>query len=86
MTYSTVTSKGQITLPAYLRKLLRITPGKRVAIEQTKDEKIIISIPTGLKEWQKKAQEQMKKTKTFGKEFQNGDGLKAHVEAKHGKY
>ena len=35
--YSTVTSKGQITLPAAMRKQLRLSAGKQVFITQEAD-------------------------------------------------
>ena len=41
--YSLVNQKGQVTIPTFIRKHLKITPGKTVAVSQ-KDNKITIEI------------------------------------------
>src|SRR4051812_15917501 len=43
MTYSTVTGKGQTTLPNDIRKALNIRPGDRLAYE-VKDDRIVIRV------------------------------------------
>lgn len=42
--YSTVTTKGQITLPAELREKLKLSTGKKVGIHLQNNE-IVIDIP-----------------------------------------
>lgn len=42
-TYATLTSKGQITLPAELRKQWNLRPGDRIAFEKVSSDKRTIS-------------------------------------------
>jgi AbrB family looped-hinge helix DNA binding protein len=42
-----ITSKGQITLPAALRKLLNLKPGDRVAFNQEPDGRVVLEARTG---------------------------------------
>ena len=56
MTYSTtITSKGQITLPAPLRARLKLQPGKRVTV-RLQNNHLIIDAPEDLETLQKRNQ------------------------------
>lgn len=39
---TTVTSKGQVTIPKHVREAMKITPGTKVAIELTSDDEAIL--------------------------------------------
>jgi antitoxin PrlF len=47
MYHAKVTSKGQITLPAELRKKLKLVPGSRVDFEERPDGSFVIRRKTG---------------------------------------
>lgn len=44
---ATVTSKGQVTLPASLRRTLKLKPGDKVAFERGDDGRYFIDARTG---------------------------------------
>ena len=47
MSTGTMTSKGQLTLPAHLRDKLRLTAGTKVSFEELPDGRIAIRPKTG---------------------------------------
>ena len=93
MTYfSSVTSKGTITVPAKVRKQLGIKPGMMVTIEVNKKGNAEIMRPLDINELRKKNQEHFKKMgftpeklRKMAEGYQNGDGWTAHVLEKYGK-
>lgn len=63
--YSTVTAKGQITLPAELRQKFGFRPGQRVAI--TADESgVRVEAPPSLADLRKRVQTEMLHKGTWG--------------------
>lgn len=43
--YSTITQKGQVTIPADIREALELFPGKKVVMMQDLDKVVLQSIP-----------------------------------------
>lgn len=43
--YSVVNSKGQVTIPAHIRKSLRVEPGETVVVRKVADAVMIQSMP-----------------------------------------
>ncbi|MDR0849710.1 MAG: AbrB/MazE/SpoVT family DNA-binding domain-containing protein [Propionibacteriaceae bacterium] len=63
--YSTVTAKGQITLPAELRQQFGFRPGQRVAI--TADENgVRVDAPPSLEGLRQRLQTEMRQQGTWG--------------------
>lgn len=48
MSESTLTERGQVSVPAGLRKKMRLAPGQRLRWEQISDREIRISIPPAI--------------------------------------
>ena len=65
VTYSTITSKGQITLPAALRRKLHMSTGTRVQIKEV-DGKIVIDPPMDLDAIRTVARAEMEAAGTWG--------------------
>lgn len=93
MTYLTkVTSKGQITLPAQVRKKLDIVSGQRVKISYDHSGKAVVEPLVDFKDLARKTQEHLKKMgftpeklREMAENYQSGDGISAHVLEKYGK-
>ncbi len=65
MTYyatTTMTSKGQITLPAPFRKLHQIEPGTRITLLQQKG-RLVIQPPINVEDLRRRTREHMAKAK-----------------------
>jgi AbrB family looped-hinge helix DNA binding protein len=82
--YTTMTKKGQITLPVEMRRALNLEPGKKLNIT-FQDEKLLISKPVDVEEVRRELREQMAQRETEKSAVQNGDGWTAHVREKHGR-
>jgi AbrB family looped-hinge helix DNA binding protein len=63
--FSTVTDKGQITLPVSLRRSLGITPGRRVAIRQSEGV-IVVEPPPSLAQLRSQVRTEMDAAGTWG--------------------
>jgi len=93
MTYfSSVTSKGTITVPAKVRKQLGIKPGMMVTIEVNKKGNAEIMRPVDIEDLRKRTAEHLrkmgftpKKLREMAENYQNGDGITAHVLEKYGR-
>ena len=89
--YSTVTSKGQITLPAKVRKDMNLMAGQKVSITLGDQGQVNISIPASLDEVRAKLQANLKeqgftpaRLRKMAEEYKSGDGLTTHVKEKYG--
>jgi AbrB family looped-hinge helix DNA binding protein len=76
--YTTMTEKGQITLPAQIRRALQLTPGKKLQIVFDGDS-ISICKPVEIKETRRILQAEMAQNGTAAINTQSGDGWAAHV-------
>ena len=90
--YSTVTSKGQMTLPADIREKLHIKPGQRVAIRLNNQGEAVIEPAMGVQELRQKAYESLAKrgigadqVREMALNYKNGYGFEAAVKEKYGK-
>ena len=90
--YSTMTSKGQITLPADVRQKLNIKPGQRVAINVNKRGEAVIEPQVDLEDLRRRTREELAAQGTSLDElrkrlehYQNGDGIAAAVREEYGK-
>lgn len=88
--YSTITSKGQVTLPVALRRALKIEPGQQVNFSLSDNQEIIITAAPTLAEIQKKMAQHFKeigltqaKLQKLAKSYRNGDGLAEHLKEKY---
>jgi AbrB family looped-hinge helix DNA binding protein len=80
--YTSMTEKGQITIPAEIRRALKLEKGKLNITLQ--DEKILISKPVDIEEVRRELREQMVLKGTEKVAVRSGDGWAAHVREKHG--
>ena len=65
VTYSTITEKGQVTLPAQLRRKLGFMPGLRVAMRQDGDT-IIVGPAQSIAGLREQAKAEMRAAGTWG--------------------
>jgi AbrB family looped-hinge helix DNA binding protein len=84
--YTTITEKGQITLPVEIRKFLNLTPGKKLKIT-IEDDHISITKPIDIKEVRQilKAEMIRSGTEDHSAKPQSGDGWTSHVKEKYGR-
>jgi AbrB family looped-hinge helix DNA binding protein len=66
--YSTITSKGQVTLPAPLRHRLGFRPGLRVAMREV-DGTIVIDQPDDIAAIRARAEAEMRAAGTWGQDI-----------------
>jgi len=74
--YSTITSKGQITLPSSLRRKLGLNAGLRVGMREV-DGRIVIDPPQDLDAVRARAQAEMRAAGTWGAPVSPSDGWRA---------
>jgi AbrB family looped-hinge helix DNA binding protein len=82
--YTTITEKGQITLPAEIRKTLNLSPGKKLKLTLEAD-RITITRPVDILEVRQILKDEIKKNKTANSNAKSGDGWTAHVKEKYGR-
>jgi AbrB family looped-hinge helix DNA binding protein len=80
--YTTLTTKGQLTIPAAFRESLDLQAGKRIAISFI-DGTICIRPQSSLDEVRPLLQEEMRKKKTLMTPVASGDGMTAYVNGKY---
>jgi len=80
--YTTITSKGQLTIPASFRQELGLKPGKKIAVSLVAGA-ITIQEQTTLDALRPQLHEQMRKKGTTGALAGNGAGFTAHVKKKY---
>lgn len=90
--YSTVTSKGQMTLPADIRAQLHIETGQKVAIRMNDRGEAVIEPAMSLQELRKKAYTSLaergvtaEQVREMALGYRNGDGMAAAVKEKYGQ-
>lgn len=90
--YSTITSKGQMTLPASIREKLHIKPGQRVAIRMNERGEAVIEPTMSLDELRRKSYESLAargvsadQIRELALDYKNGDGLEAAVKEEYGQ-
>ncbi|MDR0284097.1 MAG: AbrB/MazE/SpoVT family DNA-binding domain-containing protein [Propionibacteriaceae bacterium] len=71
MTYSTITAKGQVTLPAELRRKLGLRPGARVAIREVQGT-VVIDPPPDMTTVRARARAEMEAANTWGTVIESG--------------
>ncbi|HEY1646266.1 MAG TPA: AbrB/MazE/SpoVT family DNA-binding domain-containing protein [Candidatus Saccharimonadales bacterium] len=91
--YSTVTSKGQITLPARIRKDMNLKTGQKVSITQGIHDQVNIEIPPSLDDIRAQLQSNLKKQgftpnklRKIAEEYKSGDGFASYVGEKYGTH
>lgn len=89
--YTTLTEKGQITLPAAFRRKLKLQPGKKLSVSLGRDGNITIQSPPSIEEVRLKNSELLltcgftpEKLEEMAESYQNGDGMAAFVQEKYG--
>jgi AbrB family looped-hinge helix DNA binding protein len=81
--YSTLTSKGQVTLPARLRRELGFTPGDKVHFAVEDGRLVIEPPPPSFEAIQARAKAEAMANGTWGRSHEAGDGFRAHVQERH---
>lgn len=88
--YSTVTSKGQITLPASIRKKMNLKTGQKVSITQEDNGKVNIQVSPSIDDIRAQLQVNLRKKgftpeklRKMAEEYRSGDGFAAYVEEKY---
>ncbi|MDR0284171.1 MAG: AbrB/MazE/SpoVT family DNA-binding domain-containing protein [Propionibacteriaceae bacterium] len=82
--YATVSTKGQVTIPAEVRDALHITPGRRVGFRMT-ETGVHLEVPATIEEVRSMLRTALTKNGTWGKVYGNGDGWAAYVEERYGQ-
>jgi len=82
--YATISTKGQVTIPAPVRAALGIEPGRRVGF-RLEGESVSLEVPRGVEEVRLRLQRSMKARGVAAGPYRNGDGWAAHVEAEYGQ-
>ena len=90
--YTTVTAKGQITLPASLRKQLRITEGTKVRVSRGPGNQIIIDAPPTVDVVRERFASELAvngfsadELRAMAHGYQNGEGLQARARGRYGR-
>ncbi len=88
--YSTVTSKGQITLPTSIRKKMNLRTGQRVSITQEDNGIVNIQVPPSIDDIRAQLQVNLRKKgftpeklRKMAEEYRSDDGFAAYVEEKY---
>ena len=82
--YSTITEKGQVTLPAELRHKLGFLPGLRVAMREEGDT-IVVGPVQSIAALRERAKAEMQAAGTWGKIVDASDGWAAAAAEKYGE-
>ncbi|MFT4213505.1 MAG: AbrB/MazE/SpoVT family DNA-binding domain-containing protein [Microbacterium sp.] len=81
VSYTTITSKGQITLPAEVRRALGLKPGQKVAV-RVEDECVVIDAPGDIARVRNDLRQEAQRRGTWRLEPTSGDGWVAQAEAR----
>jgi len=84
ITYATVSTKGQVTIPVEIRQALDIQPGRRIGFRMEGDT-VSLEVPATIEEVRTMLQAAMRANGTLGLPYRNGDGWAAHVRQKYGQ-
>jgi len=85
ITYATVSTKGQVTIPAPIRETFGIQPGCRVGF-RVEDGSVSLELPATIEEIRAMLQASLKANgfETLPP-YHNGDGWAAHAKEKYGQ-
>ncbi len=81
VSYTTITSKGQITLPAEARRALGLRPGQKVAVHVEGDH-LVIDAPRDIAQVRAHLQQEAQRQGTWRLQPVSGDGWTAQAEAR----
>ena len=92
MTYfTTVTSKGQITLPVEFRRAMKVKSGQKLSIKFV-DNSVVVSQVANAEDIRERTKQHLnkmgytpEKLQEMAQNYQNGDGLAAYAQEKYGK-
>ena len=76
--YSTVSTKGQVTIPAEIRQKYSLQPGRRIGFRAAGDD-VSLVLPQPIDEVRATLQQSMRAKGTLGVTYESGDGWAAHV-------
>jgi AbrB family looped-hinge helix DNA binding protein len=79
MSYVTMTTKGQITVPVEIRRAMGLVPGKKLNISLKGDD-IVIQKPVSVESVRKRIRVEMEEQGTGMVKTKSGSGWTAHVE------
>lgn len=79
VSYTTITSKGQITLPAGARRALNLRAGQQVAVRVEGDH-LVIDLPHNIDEVRARLRAEAEQQGTWGMVPHSGDGWTAEAE------
>jgi len=82
--YTTITAKGQITLPAEARRLLNLHPGQKVAV-RVEEGHLVVDPPPTLESVRARLRAAAEANGTWGLIPHSGDGWAAYVQEKYGR-
>ena len=82
--YTTITSKGQITLPAEARRELNLRPGQRVAV-RVENGHLVVDPPPSIDDVRAELRSEAERHGTWGRFPHAGDGWAAQAEARSAK-
>lgn len=80
--YTTLTSKGQITLPAEIRRLLGFRPGQKLAVRVEGDQ-VVIDRPESVESLRATLRAEAEAAGSWGLHPVAGDGWAARAEERH---
>jgi AbrB family looped-hinge helix DNA binding protein len=81
----TMSSKGQFTLPADIRKGLNLTTGDQLAVDfNVPMRTIFLKKPLTIEQVNQMNQKALKRNNTSLRGYKSGDGFRAHVAKKYG--
>ncbi|MDR0848847.1 MAG: AbrB/MazE/SpoVT family DNA-binding domain-containing protein [Propionibacteriaceae bacterium] len=84
MMYATVSTKGQVTIPAPIREELGIEPGRRIGFSLSEGE-ILVSVPPAIETVRHMLQQELRAQGTLGVPYTSGDGWTEAVQESHGQ-
>ena len=76
--YATVSTKGQVTIPALIRQKFGIVEGRRVGF-RVEGDAVSLEIPSDIESVRTQLQGAMRSNGTLGVPYSSGDGWAAHV-------
>lgn len=77
--YTTITSKGQITLPVEVRRMLNLRTGQRLAVRVEGDH-VVIDLPETIDSLRTRLRAEAESQGTWGDPPRSGEGWSAHIE------
>ena len=88
--YSTVTTKGQITLPFSIREKMNLKAGQKVSITQGDNGQVNIQVPPSIDDIRAQLQVNLQKKgftpeklRKLAEEYKSSDGFTSYIEEKY---